>query len=56
MSAAEPAAEPSMEEILASIRKAISEDHSLSAEDGPDPFGADSPATRKQGGGPSGNH
>ncbi len=45
MSAAEPAAEPSMEEILASIRKAISEDHSLSAEDGPDPFGADSPAT-----------
>ncbi|MGI9373515.1 MAG: DUF2497 domain-containing protein [Hyphomicrobiales bacterium] len=45
MSAAEPIAEPSMEEILASIRKAISEDHSLSAESGPDPFGADSPAT-----------
>ena len=44
MSAAEPAAEPSMEEILASIRKAISEDHALSQEDGPDPFGADSTA------------
>lgn len=44
MSAVEATSEPSMEEILSSIRKAISEDHSRANSGAPDPFGSNSPA------------